>query len=74
MLGSLATTCKKLGLTISYKKTKTLAVLTNSGAQNPAPVQLVPGSEPIEVVSHFQYLGSTVQNDCGMDAEVSSRI
>ena len=74
MLDSLATTCKKLGLTISCKKTKTLAVLTNPGAQSPAPVQLVPGSEPIEVVSHFQYLDSTVQNDCGMDAEVSSRI
>ena len=74
MLDSLATTCKKLGLTISCKKTKTLAVLTNPGAQSPAPVQLVPGSEPIEVVSHFQYLDSTVQNDCGMDAEVSSWI
>ena len=33
MLNSLATTCKKLGLTISCKKTKTLAVLTNPGAQ-----------------------------------------
>ena len=26
------------------------------------------------MVSHFQYLGSTVQNDCGMYAEVSSRL
>ena len=72
MLDSLATTCKKLGLTISCKKTKTLVVLTNPGAQSPAPVQLVPGSEPIEMVSYFQYLGSTIQNDCGMDAEISS--
>ena len=47
-------------------------MLTNPGAQNPAPIQLVPGGEPIEVVFHFQYLGSTVQNDCEMDAEVSS--
>ena len=74
ILDSLTTTCKKLGLTISCKKTKTLAVLTNPGAQSPAPVQLVPGSEHIEVVSHIQYLGSTVQNDCGMDTEVISRI
>ena len=74
MLDSLATTCKKLGLTISCKKTKTLAVLTNPGAQSPAPIQLVPRSEPIKVVSHFQNLGHTVQNDCGMDAEVSSQI
>ena len=59
MLDSFATTCKNLGLTISCKKTKTLAVLINPGAQSPAPVHLVPGSKPIEVVSHFQYLGST---------------
>ena len=65
ILDNFATTCKKLGLTISCKKTKTLAVLTKSGTQSPAPIQLVPGSEPIEVVSHFQYLGSTVKNDCG---------
>ena len=32
MLDSLATTCQKLSLTISFKKTKTLAVLTNPGA------------------------------------------
>ena len=47
MLDSLVATCKKLGLTISCKKTKTLAVLTNPGAQIPAPVQLVQGGEPI---------------------------
>ena len=74
MLDSLATTCKKLGLTISCKKTKTLAVLMNPGALSPAPIQLVPGGEPIKVVSHFQYLCRTVQNDCGMDTEVSSWI
>ena len=74
MLDSLATTCKKLVLTISCKKTKIHAVLTHPDAHSPAPVQLVPGGEPIKVVSHFQFLGSTVQNDCGMDAEVSSWI
>ena len=74
MLDSLVATCKKLGLAISCKKTKILAVLTNPGAQSQASIQLVPGGEPIKVVSHFQYLGSTVQNDCGMDAEVNSQI
>ena len=76
MLDSLSTCCKKLGLTISCKKTKTLAVLPseNLDAQNPVPIHLVPGGEPIEVVSHFQYLGSFVQNDCGMDTEINSRI
>ena len=33
-----------------------------------------PRDKPIEVVPHFQYLGSFVQNDCGMDIEVNSRI
>ena len=36
--------------------------------------RLVPGGEPIEVVSHLQYLGCIVLNDCGMDTEISSRI
>ena len=34
----------------------------------------MPGDEPIDVVSHFQYLGSFVQNDCEMDVEINSRI
>ena len=33
-----------------------------------------PEGEAIEVVSHFQYLGSIVQDDCGMDTEINSRI
>ena len=76
MLDSLSTCCKKLGLTISCKKTKTLAVLppNSPDALSPVPIHHIPGAEPIEVVSHFQYLGSIVQNDCGMDKEISSRI
>ena len=56
--------CKKLGLAISCKKTKTLAVLPSecSDIQTPVSIYLVPGDEPIDVVSHFQYLGSIVQN------------
>ena len=42
--------------------------------QYPAPIQLVPEEEPIQVFSHFQYLGSIVQSDCGMDSEINSRI
>ena len=76
MLDSLSTCCKKLGLAISCKKTKSLAVLppNSPDALSPVPIHLIPGAEPIEVVSHFQYLGSIVQNDCGMDKEISSRI
>ena len=57
----------KLGLTIICKKTKPLAVLppNDPAAKSPVPIHLVPEGEPIEVLSHFQYLGSIVQDDCG---------
>ena len=76
MLDTITTCCKQLGLTISCKKTKSLAVLPPKGpdVQYPAPIQLVPEEEPIEVFSHFQYLCSIVQRDCGMDSEINSRI
>ena len=75
-LETLSTCFKKLGLSISCKKTKSLAVLPSESpdAQSPALIHLVPGEEPIEVVPHFQYLGSIVQNHCGVDTEISSRI
>ena len=44
MQDSVSTCCKKLGLIISCKKTKTLAVLLpkDPAAQGPAPIHLVP--------------------------------
>ena len=70
MLESLAACCKKLGLTISCKKTKFLAVLPPDLTSTP--IHLIPGEEPIGVVSSFQYLGSTIQQDCSLDSEVNS--
>ena len=67
MLDSLSTCCKKLDLTISCKKTKSLAVLPSN--HQPPKVHCLSTfteGEPIAVVSHFQYLGSIVQDDCGM--------
>ena len=40
----------------------------------PEPIHLFPNDVPVEVVSHFQYLGSIVQDDCGSALEVDSRI
>jgi hypothetical protein len=76
MLETLSTCFKKLVLSISCEKIKSLAVLPSESpdAQSPALIHLVPGEEPIEVVPHFQYLGSIVQNHCGVDTEISSRI
>ena len=75
MLDYLSTCCKKLGLTISCKKSKSLAVQPpdDPATKGPVPIHLFPG-EPIKVVSHFQYLGSAVQDNCGMGTEISSRI
>ena len=57
-------------------KTKSLAVLPpdDPATESPVPIHLFPEGEAIEVVSHFQYLGSIVQDDCGMDTEINSRI
>ena len=76
MLTSLSTHCRNLGLSISCAKTKTktMAVLPSDTCTQPAPIHLLPDQPPIEPVSSFQYLGSIVQDDCGSDLEVNSRI
>ena len=73
MVRSLNYQCNAMGLTISCKKTKTLAVLPSSCHQ-PEPILLSPGADPVEPVATFQYLGSTVSQDCITGAEVTSRI
>jgi hypothetical protein len=54
-LETLSTCFKKLGLSNSCKKTKSLAVLPSQSpdALSPAPIYLVQGEEPIDVVPHF---------------------
>ena len=74
LLESLDSKCRHMGLTINCKKTKLLAVLPDAGTQPPAPILLHAESDPIEVVSSFQYLGSTVASDCTSNVEASSRI
>ena len=79
MLQSLDEKCRQLGLTISTKKTKTMAVLPSGdsdGEQHPRPevITLHPNSDPVEVVSSFEYLGSIMSDDCSLSAEVEARI
>ena len=74
MIKSLHQHCTAMGLTINCKKTKTLAVLPSSSCPQPQPILLSPSVDPVEPVSAFQYLGSTVSQDCSNSAEVSSRI
>ncbi len=74
MIRSLNYQCNAMGLTISCKKTKTLAVLPSPSCQQPEPILLNPGADPVEPVATFQYLGSTVSQDCNTGAEVTARI
>ena len=61
------------GLTISTKKTKVLGVGRNAAAQAADSVITLRG-DPLEVVSHFKYLGSVFTSDCTLDAEITHRV
>ena len=53
MLESLEARCMDLGLTISYKKTKLLAVLPSDSYPKPSPVRLRSEEDPIDVSPAF---------------------
>lgn len=79
MLQPLDEKCQQLDLTISTKKTKTIAVLLSGDSvrkQFPRPeaITLRPNSDPVELVSNFQYRGSTLSDDCSLSAEVEAHI
>ena len=74
MLTTLSTHYSAFGLLISCSKTKTMAVLPASHCAPPVPIHLFPNHPPVEPVSSFQHLGSVIQEDCGSDLEVNSRI
>ena len=68
MLQDMNESCSEMGLTISTKKSKIMAVLPSLGADNPQqlprPVQIQLLSDPVSVVSDFEYLGSIITSDC----------
>ena len=75
VLSTLHVTCSGMGLCINTKKTKILAICpSSSSTSTPRPVQPSEGSQPIAVVDHFEYLGSTITQDCSLDLEISLRI
>ena len=75
VLLTLHTTWSGMGLSINTKKTKNLAICpSSSSTSTPRPVQLSEDSQPIAVVDHFEYLGSTIAQDCSLDLEISLRI
>ena len=78
MLMDMDESCSEMGLTISARKTKIMAVLPTPQAgqqqEQPRQVQLQRTDNTVDVVEEFEYLGSTVASDCGLDKEVSARI
>ena len=51
-----------------------MAVLPASLCAQPVPIHLFPNYPPVEPVPSFQYLGSVIQENCGSNLEVSSRV
>ena len=77
MLQDTNESCSEMGLTISTKKSKIMAVLPSLGADNqqlPRPVQIQLLSDPVSVVSDFEDLRSIITADCDMDKEIDSQI
>ena len=75
VLRTLHTTCSGMGLSISCKKSKILAVCpTNSTSMQPRAVRLCSDEVPVAVVEDFEYLGCTFSHDCSLDREISKRI
>ena len=68
----LHTTYSGMGLSISSRKSKIVAVCPSSLTSiQPSTIQLTPGEEPVSVVEDFQYLGCVIPHDCLLDQEIS---
>ena len=75
LLHAMEASCCEMGLTISTRKTKILAIRPAvNPSQPPREVLLRPIDDPVSVVEDFEYLGSAVSADCSLDKEISSRI
>ena len=72
MLHSLHETSTEVGLSISTKKTKILAVPPQPPHQHPLSLSL--DGEAVSVVEEFEYLGSTVTSTCSLDKEIDCQI
>ena len=73
MLQDLDESCNEMGLTISTRKTKIMAVAQDQ-KQSPRQIQLQLAAETVDVVEEFEYLGSIVMSDCELDREINVRI
>ena len=74
MLQSLDEHCHEMGLSISARKTKTMAVLPDCHWQAPVPVHLNSSNDSVEAISSFSYLCSVLSDDCSLETKVSACI
>ena len=74
VLRTLHTTSSGMGLSISCKKSKILAVCPTNSTRYNVELSDCSGEEPVAVVEDFQYLGCTISHDCSLDREFSKRI
>ena len=58
-------TCTGIGLSISCKMIKTMAILLDLFPR-PEPVHLLPSDATVEAVYYVQQLGNIVQDDCDL--------
>ena len=68
LIDRFALACDDFGLTISIKKTEVL------GQGTTAPPNIRIGSQVLNAVERFQYLGSTISSNLSLEPEISSRI
>ena len=68
LVNHLAKACKEFGVTISIKKTEVM------GQRVQRPPHITIEEKPLENVSSFKYLGSTLSCNASLDAEISTRI
>ena len=74
LLRALSALCTGMGLSVNAGKTKILAVRPTNSCAPPRKVQLRGNEEPVKVVESFEYLGSTISQDCSLDREIDRRI
>ena len=68
LVDCLAHACDEFGLTISLKKTEVMA----QGTDSPPSIHI--GDYPLNLVSQFKYLGSTISSNLSLEPEISARI
>lgn len=68
LVNRLAHSCSEFGLTISLKKTEVMA----QGTDSPPSIHI--GDYDLNVVSQFQYLGSTISSNLSLEPEMNARI